>query len=266
MKRVVVSIFGLGALLLIGIVIYQVSVNWLILRPASLLTFSASYENFQVHSDAPVDPAELSRVADHVGLRLDNILDYGREQQTVFLCNDPEIFGAFARKAGRSQNVQGFNLQPLDYIFINLDFIGETRDRNTTGHQYSILEGSESHIVAHEICHGLITRRLGYWKMRRTESWKQEGFCEYAATVNLKKRDASYRFEDFASAYFAGEYQRYPPGKQFYIGSQLAAEYFLDHNNGTFEELMNTEIQRAEILAEIEAVVNRESRTQPRDG
>lgn len=253
MKRLFIGGLGAFAVFLIVVVVYQVSTHWIILRPGSLLGFSASYNEFRVQSDFPVRHSELKPVLDDVTMRLRNILDYGAEPYTLFLIHDPETFAKFARKAGRSQNIQGFNLQPLNYVFINRAFIREVGAQNIAGHRYSILEGSESHIIAHEICHELISRRIGFWNMRNTARWKQEGFCEYAASANLKKIDASYRFEDLASAFFAGDFDRYPPGRKFYVASGLAVEYFLDRKRQSFDDLFKTEAGMADLLEEIKA-------------
>ncbi len=258
MKRAVFA--GLGTLLglLVVATAHQVMTHWIILNPGSILKYSFAYREFRVHSDVPPDPAALEPVLDNVNRRLHNVLDDDSGPYQLFLVHDAETFEKFALEAGRAPNIQGFNLQPLNHVFINLSFIRQTRLRNTDGHRYSILEGNESHIIAHEICHELIARKIGFFRMRKTERWKQEGYCEYATTLNLKNADPSYRFEDLAAAYFGGRFDRYEAGRQFYISSQLAVEYLLDRKNVTFEELMNREYVKSEILREVKTLAMKE--------
>jgi hypothetical protein len=229
---------------------YELFRNWILIQPATNFEHHREYGAFNIYSNQPIDE-ETKKIFDEVSFRLVDILDFNEGSYKVFLCSNPDTYGRFAQKAGKPQKTQGFNLQPLNHVFINMPFINKIKAQNSEGHRYSILEGNPAHILAHEICHQLIAKEIGFFRMRQKETWKLEGFCEYAASKRLREKDPSYSFAAFAEAYFSGRYDHIAPGRQFYIRSRLFTEYYLDHEDRSFEELMATSLTEDELLEEL---------------
>lgn len=247
LKRKLVFISLLLCSIYIG---YELFHNWILIHPAACFEHHTVYGVFKISSNQPID-VETMQIFDEVSFRLADILDFKEESYKVFICRDLDTYRRFAQKAGKPVKTQGFNLQPLNHIFINMPFINEIKAQNSEGHRYSILEGNPAHILAHEICHQLIAEEIGFFRMRRTEAWKLEGYCEYAAAKRLREKDSTYDFAAFANAYFSGRYDHIAPGRRFYIRSRLLTEYFLDYEDRSFEELMATSLTEEEVLEKV---------------
>jgi hypothetical protein len=222
----------------------------MLIHPTVYFEHHTEYDMFKIHANTPIDE-ETIKIFDEVTFRLADMLDFERGSYKVFLCNDLDTYDRFAQKVGRPRRSQGFNLQPLNHIFINMPFTNEIKAQNSEGHRYSILEGNPAHILAHEICHQLIAEEIGFFRMRRTEAWKLEGYCEYAASKRLREHDSTYSFTAFADAFLSGRYNHKPRGRQFYIRSRLLTEYFLDYEDHSFNELMATNLTEEELLEKV---------------
>ena len=246
-KLKILTLTTILIVLLIALLAYQ---NWIILNPGGEFKHQVWYQEFNVYSETPIGD-ELKVILDEVSFRLSQIPGYYQGKYKIFLCSNSETFGKFADIVGKPNRTQGFNLQPLNYIFINASLVEEIRTQNINGYKYNILEGNIAHIIAHEIVHQLIADQLGYFKMRGTDSWKLEGYCEYAASLEMKKMDSLYQFTDFYTDYFSGKYSELPSGKIFYIKSALITEYYLDHKNKLFEDLIKTEEVFDQLLNEM---------------
>lgn len=242
-----------ASLLLILFVGFEVVNNWILLQPKQQFEYQKEYKKFKIYSDNPIEN-DLELILDEVSFRLYNTLNFDKGEYEIFLCKRTEIYDRFAKKVGKSARTQGFNLHPLNYIFINVPFIQEIMERNTDGHKYSILEGNIAHIIAHEICHQLIANKIGYLKMRYVESWKLEGFCEYSASQRIKRKDNFYSYTAFAKDFFNGEYHEISYGRKFYIRSLLLTEYFIDQKRRSFNDLIDTKLSENELLEEIKRI------------
>ena len=211
----------LGVLVLIIIVSgYLLVTTWILLNPNEKFPYHAEYKEFTIRSDEPIQK-HIKQKLDSTSWRLAPVFDYKNHRYQIYLCNNPETYGVFSKKVGKPQNTQGFNLQPLNHIFINVSFVKEMKSRNNVGFKYSILEGNLSHIIAHEICHQLIAEQIGFLRMRKIDSWKLEGFCEYAASKRIKENDTSYRFSESVANYFNGRFDTISSGRRFYIESMI---------------------------------------------
>lgn len=227
--------------------------NWILLNPNEKFPYHSEYKEFTIRSDEPIE-RHIKQKLDSVSWRLTSVLDYPNDRYQIYLCNRPETYGIFSKKVGKPQKTQGFNLQPLNYIFINVSFVQEMKSRNDVGFKYHILEGNLSHLIAHEICHQLIAKRIGFLRMRRIDNWKLEGFCEYSASKRVKKKDASYRFSEFAADFFNGRFDNISSGRRFYIESMIITEYYLDYRNKNFNNLVNDDINKGILLHEIKSL------------
>jgi len=123
--------------------------------------------------------------------------------------------------------------------------------RNTSGSKFNLLEGNLAHIIAHEICHQLITEEIGYFRMRKTGNWKLEGFCEYTASKRRKTENDTYQFREFAADYFNGQFDELPAGRKLYLKSLLLTEYYLSYLDRSFTELVHNKVSEYNLLDEI---------------
>jgi len=87
--------------------------------------------------------------------------------------------------------------------------------------------------------------------MRKIDSWKLEGFCEYSASKRVKRNDTSYRFSESVANYFNGRFDNISSGRRFYIESMMITEYYLDYGNNKFNDLVKDDINKGKILQEI---------------
>jgi len=243
------SLLGVFVLFLI-VSGYIIATNWLLINPNGKFPYYFEYKEFTIRSDEPIEK-QIKQKLDSVSWRLTSVLDYQNDSYQIYLCNSPKTYGLFSNKVGKPQKTQGFNLQPLNHIFINISFVHEMRSRNYAGFKYHILEGNLSHLLAHEICHQLIAEQIGFFRMRRIDSWKLEGFCEYSASKRMKTTDPSYRFSEFAANYFNGRFDDISTGRKFYIESMIMVEYYLDYKNKNFIDLVNDDISKEILLQEI---------------
>ena len=242
-----------SALTFIFIVISYLGItNWILFNPNKKFAFQLEYKEFNVRSDRPIDES-IKRILDSVSIRLTSILDYDEGVYQIYLCNNPETYYIFSKKVGKPLDTQGFNLQPINHIFINVSFVQEMKSRNNVGFKYHILEGSLSHIIAHEICHQLIADRIGFFRMRRIDSWKLEGFCEYSASKRVKQNDASYRFSELVANFLDGQFDNISQGRRFYIESMIIVEYYLENMSKNFSDLVENDIKKDILLQEIKS-------------
>ncbi len=223
---------------------------WPLISPHSYFLHQSHQPPFYVYADRKIDSCTISLI-DEVTIRLKNnplFITCNTSTPHIFLCYDRELYASFAQKIGKPTNSQGFHLQPLHYSFISLSFIKEIHAQNLISHRHNILEGSPSHIIAHELMHGFISSSLGYWKARKKEEWKIEGYCEYAASVYEKKRDEEYSLSASVNRFFNGYYDDLPAGKKYYIQSSFMVEYLLEVEGMTFWSLMKENRSEDEIL------------------
>ncbi len=250
MKRVFKYVLWCTLVLFFIISGYLLITYWILLFPNSKFIYHLQYKEFNIHADEPIEK-HIKQTLDSVSQRLGSTLGYHNDIYEIYLCNSPKTYGIYSKKVGKPQKTQGFNLQPLDHIFINVSFIQEIKSRNKSGFKYHILEGNLAHLIAHEICHQLIADSIGFLRMRRIDNWKLEGYCEYSASKRNKINDNSYQFSDLVTNYLKGQFEHIPTGRKFYIESMIITEYYLDYKKKNFIDLVNDNINKDKLLQEI---------------
>jgi hypothetical protein len=96
-------------------------------------------------------------------------------REWIFLSNSPWLFRLFAPLAGGSYAV---SVPLTDHVFVApADLVADMAYSRAKEFNSRSLSG----LVAHEVSHGLVLRRLGLWRTSRLPTWIVEGYCDYVA-------------------------------------------------------------------------------------
>lgn len=239
--------------------LFQLGKLLLLLFPQPAFSHRMEYQNYRIYSDAPLD-STFQALFDEVEQRNRAIPIYrpGRKQ-TVFLCRDLQRYGFYAELAGPGKFSQGFNLLPVDNVFISLPFIENIRTRFGPAYRHSLLEGSTAHIISHEIFHTFISETVGFWRARALPSWKVEGYAEYAATRYAIRNDSSDRFRVRVSRLFEPGFLAAYPLRRHYYQSQLLVEFLIEVKGLNFAAIMADGTNETETLKALHKWYNSDS-------
>ena len=150
--------------------------------PQALFAFETSHNSFRVYSREPLDP-NIHAVLDSVEAKLSasGIDDAGLEPR-IFLCNSHGLYAFLSLYVGSTSFAKGYLALPGDNVFVN---------RSDAPHDLVFRaarlkdERSLSGVIAHEVTHLLVRKKLGYLKNLMLPAWKQEGYSEYVAGGTL---------------------------------------------------------------------------------
>jgi len=114
----------------------------------------------------------------------------------VFLCSDERLYSLFAFLTRRSPSTMAIGLSVFRNMYLNEPKIRRVAAHNVLGIRHSRLEGDLAEVIAHEIAHGTVVRRLGFRNALALPVWKSEGYAEYQANLAAARADDSYVFAD----------------------------------------------------------------------
>jgi hypothetical protein len=143
--------------------------------PQYLFAHEVSYQKFQVYSRQPFDE-RIYKVLDDAEARLSKSSIYDREiNRRVFLTNSHGMYLFLSNKAFRSfANSVPF----INNILINKsDVADDLVFLNRPVHNKRSLSG----VIAHEVAHLFIRKKVGTVRSSLMPTWKNEGYCEYIA-------------------------------------------------------------------------------------
>lgn len=143
--------------------------------PQYLFAHEVTYKNFKVYSGKPLDQG-IYKILDEAETRLSKSTIYDPEiSRRVFLTNSHGMYGFLSNKAFRSFA----NSVPLmNNILVNKsDVEDDLVFLNRPEHNKRSLSG----VIAHEVTHLFIRRKLGTLRAALMPAWKNEGYCEYIA-------------------------------------------------------------------------------------
>lgn len=143
--------------------------------PQYLFAHEVTYQNFTVYSKAPFDK-RIYKVLDDAEARLSKSTIYDRAiSRRVFLTNSHGLYVFLSNKAFRSFA----NSVPLiDNILINKSEVADDLVfLNRPKHNKRSLSG----VIAHEVAHLFIRKKVGVVRTLLMPTWKNEGYCEYVA-------------------------------------------------------------------------------------
>ena len=148
--------------------------------PQVLFAHNVTTQGITVYSRTPL-PVETVACVDRAAalVRQSELAVPGRTEK-VFVCDSPWLYRLFCPT---SPEAFGCSMPLADHVFIALaDFRQDTAHSFGSEHNTRSLSG----VIAHEITHGLIRHRLGWWRGIRLPAWVAEGYCDYVA------RDSSF--------------------------------------------------------------------------
>lgn len=139
------------------------------------------------------------------------------------------------------EKILGMTRWQLGNITINKSYIDEDK--------MDVNDSKLSAIIAHELCHIYLFKKLSLWKFIWLETWKDEGYAEYVSehssldiekgiSLFLANDKAEVKKEDIESIYF-------------YFVSRLKTNYLLGYKGVSFEEFIDTDYDDEVLEAEI---------------
>lgn len=146
--------------------------------PQVLFAHQMSYRNLTVYSREPFDKniyAVLDRVESQVTA---SELNSQHVRPKIFLTGSYSFYKSISLFIGGNSFGKGFPLLPTSNIFINRSDVSQDLVlRRAAENDRRSLSG----VIAHEVTHLLIRKKVGYWRNIRMPVWKKEGYAEYVA-------------------------------------------------------------------------------------
>ena len=172
--------------------------------PQVLFAHKVSHKNFKVYSREPLNQ-NIHAVLDNVEAKL---LASGINNQEVkpkiFIFDSHGLYAFISLYVGTKSFAKGYAALPNENIFVNKsDIANDLVFRNAPADNERSLNG----VIAHEVTHLLVRKKVGYLRNLTIPSWKKEGYSEYIAGGALldyetgvrrwkenPKDDSSYRY------------------------------------------------------------------------
>ena len=218
----------------ISAAVVAVAYLFLLFFPQPLFAYSVQYGNFNIHSREPIGP-EIEAVLDQAEVRLRRSPIYDETVgRHVYLTNG---YGMYAFLSHRAYASFANSVPFIENVFINKTDIAA--DRVYMNREFSNSR-SLSGVIAHEITHLFIHRRLGTLKSISTPIWKKEGYCEYIAgdsTITLEEGIRRWRENPSNDATYR------------YIKYHLMVKYLLETENLSVDDLFQRSLDENEIAA-----------------
>ncbi len=113
-----------------------------------------------------------------------------------------------------------------------------------------------SDVIAHELCHIYLSKKLSLLDYTFLESWKNEGYCEYISehsTLDIEKGLSLFMTNNQA------EIEKTDRDKIlfFYFTSRLKTDYLLGYKKMPFDEFIDTEYDEELLEEEIRTALNK---------
>jgi hypothetical protein len=152
--------------------------------PQFLFAHNLTHQNFTIYSREPFDE-HIDSVLDGAEARLSKSTIYdGQVSRRVFLTNSHGLYAFLSNKAFRSF---ANSLPFVNNILINKsDVAHDLVFLNRPQHNRRSLSG----VIAHEVTHLFIRKKVGVLRASLMPTWKNEGYCEYVAgdtTITMRE-------------------------------------------------------------------------------
>ncbi len=188
--------------------------------PQPAFAYHATYRQFEVWSDRPIDGA-ISGVLDDATRRLKTSELYTPDQAfRIFFCNSTWRFGLYAL----FQTSAGGMVYPLTAnVYLRASDIA--RNRILSPHIGPIADAEHrplSYFIAHESTHVMQSRAFGRWFGLRYPTWLNEGYADYVG------KGGDFDFDENLGLLKADDPALDYARSRLYRGYQLAVAWLLD--------------------------------------
>ena len=200
--------------------------------PTIVFRHNMTAHGITVHSRSPLPPAANAVLAKAAALVSTSELAVAGNKADVFVADAPWVYWLFRPfKSSFAVSVPW-----TGNVFIaNGDFEANiARSRNAIFNTRTL-----SGVIAHEITHGFIFRRIGVIDSLRAPSWVTEGYCDYVA------KEGSFPEQQGMALLAAG---RTDPSAsfQYFVGRQLVA-YLIEQKKMRFENIAQAAMQSPDL-------------------
>ena len=141
--------------------------------PQPLFAYSVNAHDITLYSRQPLPAAAVDRLAAARALLDRSELAPPGRPERVFLCDSPWLYRVFAPLKSGSFAI---SMPATGNIFIADADIPPDLVTSSSKVQRSL-----SGVLAHEVTHNLIRRRLGIWRPMILPDWVVEGYCDYVS-------------------------------------------------------------------------------------
>ncbi|HSK72445.1 MAG TPA: hypothetical protein VK892_12150 [Pyrinomonadaceae bacterium] len=204
--------------------------------PQYLFAHEVAHKNFKIYSREPMGE-NIYKILDDAETRLSKSTIYDAEiSRRVFLTNSHGFYTFLSNKAFRSFA----NSVPLiNNILVNKsdtanDLVYLNRPQNN--------KRSLSGVIAHEVTHLFIRKKLGNLSGFTLPTWKNEGYCEYIAG------DTTITFEEGVKLWKENPND---DSKYRYFKYHLRIKYLLETEKLTIDDVFNQDFDERDLDAKV---------------
>jgi len=204
--------------------------------PQYLFAHEVSYQKFEVYSRQPLEQG-IYKVLDDAEARLSKSTIYDREtSRRVFLTNGHGMYLFLSNKGFRSfANSVPF----INNIFINRsDVPHDLVFLNRPLHNKRSLSG----VIAHEVDHLFIRKKVGTVRASLMPTWKNEGYCEYIA------EDTTITYEEGVQLWKANPTN---DSNYRYFKYHMMVKYLIEKERLSIEDVFNRDFDLKDLEARV---------------
>lgn len=205
----------------------------------TVLTLDANGIKWYISQNIDYTKEELQKIAGTVTLSLHKKgIETKDFDVTLVLCNSTQEF--LWKALVWDETIQGVTRCFFKTTIVNKSSISQNKmDSN---------DNKLSDVIAHELCHIYLSKKLSLLDYTFLESWKNEGYCEYISehsTLDIEKGLSLFMTNNQA------EIEKTDRDKIlfFYFTSRLKTDYLLDYKKVPFDDFIDTEYDE-ELLEE----------------
>jgi hypothetical protein len=207
---------------------------FILIYPSPLFKYSFHQKNITIYSTCPIGDnvqVVLSQALKNIASSKINDTSL---QHCFYICNNDLLYTFFNF---RSRRAIASNYPLFHSIFV----ANANIDENVAYNNFTKRKRVLGEMMAHEITHTLIEKRLGFWRARILPKWKEEGYAEYMGYKNpnaLKEsKEFLFRHAKDNSVWV------------FYQKSYYATVFLKDSLQMNFDEFIRTDMNFDEILS-----------------
>lgn len=217
-----------GQLLVVFVLLYV----GLYTFPQVLFPYSYSTQGITIYARFPFPSETTEHIAAIMKLIQRSELAVAGRTERIFVCNQPWLFRLLSPM---SAGAFAYSLPVTDNVFVaNADLVHNVARSEAPAFNTR----SFSAVAAHEITHGLIRHRVGFF--HNLPTWVVEGYCDYVA------RESS--FPEARGLRLLATGQQDPSGSfQYFIYRQMV-RYLIEDRHFSFQQI----IDRADEAAAVE--------------